>query len=328
MSLARQIRPRSEGPSKLEQQKALLGGAARTRAPSPKKSKPENSVNAILQNDQPSLEELQKLPVHPMADRFPMWPKDRLKELAADIKVNGLNIPLVVWRKEPMLLDGRNRLAACALEGIQPKVEFFDGDDPRKLIISRNIQTREMTASQKAMLLAMEYPEDGERGRGKKDKGGENADTLGFSRDLLRNARLIVRWAGDMTDRVAVGAVKFDVALKEAQRKKQEAASEEARFARLQEAAPDLARKVLEDDFALDEAEAAHRARLEREAQTREKGKSAVERVRNLTTEIITIGAAIEAGATDLVTEDVIAVVADSLSELQKLAAGQGSGDQ
>lgn len=66
-----------------------------------------------------------------------------------------------------------------------------------------------MTASQKAMLLAMEFPDDGVRGRGKKDQGGENAETLGFSRDLLRNARLIVRWAGEYADRVAAGAVKW-----------------------------------------------------------------------------------------------------------------------
>lgn len=326
MSLAQQFKP-SAG-------KRLIAAAAEMRgsvaAKPSSKSKEQPAVN-IHADPVPSLAELQKMPVHPMAARFPMWPKDRLSELADDIKSNGQHIPIVVWLKESMLLDGRNRLAACSIAGVDPRVEYFDGEDPRKLIISRNIQTREMTASQKAMLLAMEYPENGKRGpKAKNGPAANSQDSLeiGFSAELLRQARLIVRYAGDLSERVAGGAVKFDVALKEANRKRQEAASEEARFARLQEAAPDLARKVLEDDFALDEAEAAHSARMQREAQTREKGKAAADRLRGITTEVITIGAAMEAGATDLVTDDVVAIVADALAELQKLAANQGSATQ
>ena len=56
------------------------------------------------------------LPVHPSADIFPMISDDELQELADDIKANGLIHPVVI--KNNVLIDGRNRLAACKLAGI------------------------------------------------------------------------------------------------------------------------------------------------------------------------------------------------------------------
>lgn len=290
--------------------------ATETAAPkSPRKVK-ETPMNAHA-GAAPSLEELQSLPVHPMADRFPMWTKDRLQELAADIEANGQNIPLVVWRKEPMLLDGRNRLAACAIAGIQPRVEFFDGEDPRKLIISRNIQTREMTASQKAMLLAMEYPDPEKGGRGKTVEIFN-----GFDPAQLSKARKIVKWAPELITGVMGGAVKFNKAFDDAKAAEQRSMSVEARSQRLAEAAPDLARQVNDEALTLDDAEAVHRARLEREEQTRAKGRSAADRIRSITGEVIAVATAVEAGAGDIVTDDLIAVVVDALSQLQSLKNG------
>ena len=61
------------------------------------------------------------LAVHPAADLFPLMPEAELKELADDINKNGLQIPIVVGRKDDggtyTLLDGRNRLDALALLG-------------------------------------------------------------------------------------------------------------------------------------------------------------------------------------------------------------------
>jgi ParB-like chromosome segregation protein Spo0J len=54
--------------------------------------------------------------VHPLADTFPMMSDGELKELAADIEKNGQLTPvqfaLIDGRK--ILIDGRNRLAACS----------------------------------------------------------------------------------------------------------------------------------------------------------------------------------------------------------------------
>jgi hypothetical protein len=59
------------------------------------------------------------LKVHPAADLFPLMSQDELKALAEDIKTNGLQQPIILWRESstdaPVLDDGRNRLDALAL---------------------------------------------------------------------------------------------------------------------------------------------------------------------------------------------------------------------
>ena len=59
------------------------------------------------------------LAVHPAAEAFPPLPEKELKELADDIKRNGLEHSITLWRPDdktkPVLLDGRNRLDALAL---------------------------------------------------------------------------------------------------------------------------------------------------------------------------------------------------------------------
>ena len=51
---------------------------------------------------------------HPLADLFPMFNPADLKELAADIKANGQQVPIVLLedRGEMKVLDGRNRMKA------------------------------------------------------------------------------------------------------------------------------------------------------------------------------------------------------------------------
>jgi hypothetical protein len=61
------------------------------------------------------------LPVHPAADRFPLLSESELKELAEDIRKNGLQCPIVIRHQEndsDQLIDGRNRLDALALLGL------------------------------------------------------------------------------------------------------------------------------------------------------------------------------------------------------------------
>ena len=64
------------------------------------------------------------LPVHPAADLFPAMSETELKELADDIRKNGLQHPIVIWHNRAdwpngrdQLIDGRNRLDALALLG-------------------------------------------------------------------------------------------------------------------------------------------------------------------------------------------------------------------
>ena len=88
--------------------------------------------------------------LHPVAKLFPMLADNELQALASDIKANGLQQPCVM--QGGVLLDGRNRLAACKLAGVEPRFTTYDGDSPVAFIIGVNLQRRHLTVSQKLAL--------------------------------------------------------------------------------------------------------------------------------------------------------------------------------
>jgi hypothetical protein len=53
------------------------------------------------------------------------------------------------------LIDGRNRLAACGLAGVEPRYERLVDQDPEAFIVSVNLARRNMSKGQQAMALAM-----------------------------------------------------------------------------------------------------------------------------------------------------------------------------
>ena len=105
-------------------------------------------------------------PVHPVASLFPMIDDESLNALAEDIKKNGQREPIIVayldeaMIDEPVVIDGRNRHAACNLAGIEPEFKFVMSLNDRELspqviadwIISHNLHRRHLTTSQKAMV--------------------------------------------------------------------------------------------------------------------------------------------------------------------------------
>jgi hypothetical protein len=60
---------------------------------------------------------------------FPRLSDDELQALADDIRHNGLLNPIVTL--DGQILDGRNRLAACKIAGVQPRFVEWDGKDRR-----------------------------------------------------------------------------------------------------------------------------------------------------------------------------------------------------
>ena len=56
-----------------------------------------------------------RIPIHPVADMFPMLDKEDMDNLVEDIKENGLQKPLILGEHEgkKVLVDGRNRREAC-----------------------------------------------------------------------------------------------------------------------------------------------------------------------------------------------------------------------
>lgn len=100
-----------------------------------------------------------KIEAHPDAAIFPIMSPDELAELAEDIKTNGQRFPIVIGKYEDreVIVDGRNRFAACEIAGVEPKFKQLNGHDAKAFILSVNINRRHMSAGQRAMATAMIY---------------------------------------------------------------------------------------------------------------------------------------------------------------------------
>jgi hypothetical protein len=191
--------------------------------------------------------------IHTAADLFPMMNDDELQELAADIAANGLLHPIII-DAEKQLIDGRNRLAACKIAQVEPRFEQLNGHDPLAYIVSANLARRNLTKGQQAMALAMMYPNPEKGGRGKNVEARKAQVSWGFSAERVRQARSVFRHSQDLAQSVIKGSVSLDEALRKVDELKQQANSTEAKLARPQKAAPDLAARVAQENLSLNEA--------------------------------------------------------------------------
>ena len=94
--------------------------------------------------------------VHPAAELFPMMGGEALQALADDIREHGQREPVILYHGA--VLDGRNRLRACELAGVEPRfVTRTDAEvgDPVKFVLSLNEKRRHMSPAQ-LMVLAVD----------------------------------------------------------------------------------------------------------------------------------------------------------------------------
>jgi hypothetical protein len=141
-----------------------------------------------------------------------MMSDEELADLAADIKANGLIHPIVTDASGKVLIDGRNRLAACKLAGVEPTFRGLNGEDPAAFIVSVNLARRNLTKGQQAMALAMIYPDITP---GKKTKGSATtlSETNKVSTARLSQARSILRQSRSPAESVLRGTTTLDKAL-------------------------------------------------------------------------------------------------------------------
>lgn len=96
---------------------------------------------------------LDSYPCHPFAARFPLIGDSEMRALADDIRRHGQQEP--IWTYQGTVLDGRNRLVACAHVGVTPTMREWQprpGETPVSFIVSRNLHRRHLTQSQRAAL--------------------------------------------------------------------------------------------------------------------------------------------------------------------------------
>lgn len=204
-----------------------------------------------LKEEKPTLAEIQAMPVHPIAAMFPMITDDELAELATDIAENGVNHPIVITR-DGVLIDGRNRLAACAIAKVEPPIAYFEGDDPAAFIISENVNRRHLSKSQRAMAVAKAFPNPATYKRGAKSLATKEL----ASEATLSQARTVIRLAPDLVDQVLAGSLTVDLAYKQASLRKSESERRLDRIRAIGRSNPEFAESVSNGALTIDEAEA------------------------------------------------------------------------
>jgi len=213
--------------------------------------------------------------VHPIAALFPMLPADELKDLADDIAERGLLDPIVVDCAsavldndgqviEGVILDGRNRYAACQIAGVTPQFAFYDSDDLDGFVLAVNIARRHMSKGQRAMVVAQACLVSKQPQR---EAGAQH----GVSASRIAQASTVIKHAPELVNLVVSGAISLDDAYADARARKAKAEEAERLLAQLRDGAPDLADQVIEGQLSAQEAFKAWRdreatsERLERE---------------------------------------------------------------
>ncbi|MFD3997419.1 ParB/RepB/Spo0J family partition protein [Streptomyces sp. NPDC058583] len=206
---------------------------------------------------------------HPTATLFPMLDEDELQALVDDIRKRGQLHPIVV-DEHGRLLDGRNRLRACKIAGVQPQIARYEGDDPAGYALSVNIRRRSLTKGQAAMIAAKACSFSEQDPRSKTERSARSiSEKAGVSLGRVGQANTILRHAPDLVDSVVSGAMGIDEAYKTARENKAQADSVESQLARLRAEDPELADRVVEGDLTLQGAWAERKARAEEEVRQR-----------------------------------------------------------
>jgi site-specific DNA-methyltransferase (adenine-specific) len=185
---------------------------------------------------------------HPAACIFPMMPDEDLQSLADDIAKHGLREPIVMF--DGMVLDGRNRSAACAIAQIIPKIIEFKGTaaDALAFVWSKNRTRRHLSSSQaaiadakraeldeqyKAVIVETAKAQPKNQHDKKKTAGGKNspskrddttrtdaqrAAAAGTNRKYIKPAEKIVATRPDLAEKIEQGKLTIPQATAEIKR--------------------------------------------------------------------------------------------------------------
>lgn len=196
--------------------------------------------------------------IHPAAAVFPMLDDDDLAALAADIRANGLMHPIVL-NDDGVLIDGRNRLAACRLAGVEPTFATYDPPDLLAFIVSENVNRRHMGQGAKAMAVTQAIREQ-EKNRGHHGVSQRHLRSLvGVGEQAMERASIVHKYAPDLVNRVIAGESLDDAYVVAVNRKQQ--GDQDARTLRqIRRDFPSLAEQVDRGELTIPEAEVVSQA--------------------------------------------------------------------
>ncbi|MFH1574164.1 MAG: DUF5131 family protein [Acidobacteriota bacterium] len=131
---------------------------------------------------------------HEISALFPIMTKEEYEGLKASIASDGLLEPITTH--EGKILDGRNRARACKELGVELRTVEYDGSDPVRFVLARNLHRHHLNESQRALIAAkIASMKQGARTDlapfGAKSQP-EAAEVLNVSRRKVQRARKIV----------------------------------------------------------------------------------------------------------------------------------------
>ena len=135
----------------------------------------------------------------PLSAVFEDLPDEELEMLAANIKAEGQKLPITINSANGLVLDGWQRLRACELTGVKPKVDETEISHPAAFVMAVNEHRRGSTAptvTHRALLatdlLTLEWEARGSKGR--KPSAKKVAEAAGCSTATVEQVRRSLRW--------------------------------------------------------------------------------------------------------------------------------------
>lgn len=138
---------------------------------------------------------------HPAAELFPLMSGAEFDGLVADIRDNGLRDPIILH--EGLILDGRNRYAACESAGVEPSfVEWAGEGSVESFVVSKNLHRRHLNEAQRALIAAKlatlrlgdnQHKTEGTQICAPKISISEAAEMLNVSPRSVTSARTVMR---------------------------------------------------------------------------------------------------------------------------------------
>lgn len=112
-----------------------------------------------------------------------------------------------------VLVDGRNRRAACKLAGVEPTVRELDGEDPTAYVLSANVHRRNLSTGQRAMAVAMLRPKTEQGKRTDLANLTTCGQVSGAPRQRITDARAVLKYSGELAKAVMQGEKPLQAAL-------------------------------------------------------------------------------------------------------------------
>lgn len=187
--------------------------------------------------------EKNRLSAHPAAERFPMMSAEEFEALKENIRDRGLLE--AIWVFDGMILDGRNRYAACIALGIEPTLREYTGDSPFQFAWSMNGVRRQLSKSQLATIAVGFLPELREEAKRRVPRTEENrnlappvpgeqenhhkgeaisqaASIVGVGKTIVQEALAVSKEAPELFSRVQSGEISVERAMSKVRQSRRE----------------------------------------------------------------------------------------------------------